>query len=417
MVTRAFAMSLVVSVVCAWAASGAGAAQGDRSGPRSLESSKALTRLEPRALRRWPASFAGLWLRGGEVVIAFTDRGKDRVDRLGKRFPEPERLRSVKVDDSLAALRNVQNQMIADRPANPVTIADPGSPRRIPLVYDLNIDIRRNVVEAIVGQVVTQEIANAFAARYGEDVEVRQGLLAKPDACNSRLDCAPLLRSGLKTVSETGSGCTTSFNVYYPPYPQPGARAGLLTAGHCGIPDYDLGAGSFHNDVRYGEVVFDRWDGPLDFELHSVGDGFDSSSPFVYVNDAKKNGVIKRVSTYDGLPVNSEVCMSGQKSGRVCGKVMSKTFSPNHEAYPDDAHDYVQAKICTISGDSGAGVYSSYVPKGKTEKGKKGPEPRYTAVGILSGGHPCDVDGYYAQFGHIEFVLGAYPLSIIAIPF
>lgn len=404
---RGLVALVLVALAAALAVPGAaGAAKGGKS--RSLQTAKGIGKLEPTALRRWPASFGGLWLQRGKIFVAFTARGKQRVARLGRGFAKPQKLHAVKVDDSLASLRALQAQMIAERGTNPVMVTD-SLGRPVPLAYDLNIDIKRNFVVVITEQAATPELLALFRARYGEDVLVEQGPLAAPHVCNSRTDCPPFLRSGLRVEGSTG--CSTAFGVLYP---SAGERVdGILSAAHCGDPDANLGGDQFHNGVFYGEVVAEQQSGKVDAELHSVGNGFFSFFPLIYRSNSDQAAHVGKVGTYAGLLVGQKVCKAGITTGESCGPVLSKSFSPT---YVTNGMDFIKADYCSDKGDSGAGVYFPYEKPSATGAKKL---KRYEAQGVHSGGAkdtPCSSEEHFAVFGHIEFVQSALSVTVLKNP-
>jgi hypothetical protein len=53
-----------------------------------LRALRAVSKIEPRALGRWPDSFGGLWLgEKGEIMIAFTHESKLRAKLLAGKLP------------------------------------------------------------------------------------------------------------------------------------------------------------------------------------------------------------------------------------------------------------------------------------------------------------------------------------------
>jgi hypothetical protein len=119
----------------------------------------------------------------------------------------------------------------------------------------------------------------------------------------------------------------------------------------------------------------------------------------------------------------------GAKTFRTCGEVLGKAFSPN---YVLNGMDFVEAEMCSEAGDSGGAVYGSYVKYPQTNIGQKvrgsasnyrakqGPiekQPfptRFRALGVVSGGVEtmCGSPGDTTIFGHIEFILGAFPITL-----
>lgn len=404
--------------------------------PKSLQALKALERLEPTALRRWPDTFGGLWLERGKVFVAFTTGGKQGVKRLGSRFPTPEKLRPIKVDDSLAALRALETQMVADRGTNPVMFTDPASGRLVQRPYQLEIDVKRNIVVVTVEQAVTPSLAAGFAQRYGQDVVVEQGLLAQPTPCAFEVFCAPDLRAGLFIGGSAMNWyCTSGFTAFA------GATQYILSAAHCGndpVPGQgappDPGGSRIHGGSTYGVVALEQLSGQLDAEAHVIQDFnlFNALHPWIYISEANKQGVVGKVGTYDGTPIGLKVCKFGANSFKSCGKVLSKTVSPY---YVPNGMDFINTSVCSAPGDSGGPLYHSYIkyPDSKIAqipnraggdrryraKGKPGSKlfpTRHQAIGIASGGleltcippDPNDTSVY----GHVEFIQEAFGIAI-----
>ena len=423
------ALASIAMLLPASASAGAESAKKRTASKGSLKALNALEALEPRALRRWPESFGGLWLKGGKVFVAFTERPKRRVEQLASRHPRPNTLRAVAVDDSLAALERLQAQMIADKQANPVIATDPASGRPVRLSYDLDIDVKRNVVLAIVERAVTPELATAFASRYGEDVLVEQGGLVTAEGlftCLSRDNCPPTLRAGLR-ADDPFATCSTAFTVAYPSLT--GTANGVLSAAHCGSKSgVDYLSDRFHAGSQYGEVVAEQQSGRLDAEIHSVVGSltpdtvWGAKAPWIYVSEAAKKGVVGTVGTYNGLPIGLGICKSGYVTGTTCGQVESKWYTPGD--YVANGEHFVRASYCSNPGDSGAAVYRAYFIKGeKDPKQKRGISliKRYEAQGVHSGG-PADPESEgsllcgnpddFGIFGHIEFIEDFYSLKV-----
>lgn len=377
----------------------------------ALKTLRALETLEPRAKRRWPGSFGGLWLEKGKVFIAFTGRAKAKVGKLGRRFPRRKRLRAVRVDDSLIALRRLQAQMATDRARNPVALTEPSSGRPIPLSYALEIDVKRDAVVALVERPVTQEIAAAFAQRYGPGVLVEFAPPQEPLGllvCTGRDNCPPNLRAGLKVNSPT-TACTAAFNVTY----RSANRTidGLLSAAHCGDPDADLLSDRSHAGYVYGEVVAEQQSGRVDAELHSVVRLIENSvpwsalAPWIWLSKAGSKTPVNGVGTYAGLPVGATVCKSGIMTEVTCGEVLSKTYSANSATWVPNQMDFIKTTVCAIPGDSGAPVYTA-------TRGSR------NAQGIVSAAtdRPCSDPQFSSTFGHIEFAQNALGVTVTTSP-
>lgn len=453
---------VVLAGLALLAAPGGAAAKKKHPATSSIAKLKGVQNLEPTALRRWPESFGGIWLSNGRLFVAFTEKGSKRVKklrrplikkaRLAKRRTRSKRriraavrrvrmvkrgIRVVRVDDSLLALRALQARMVADRDAPPRTeivapppeivppppgivprppgiVAPPPTIVTLPkLQYDLEIDVQRNSVVVTLPS-VTPELVDYFRQTYG-DVIVEQGPLLEPQpdvGCTSRDACFPFLRSGLRSVAESGTSCSLAFGVLY----QSGWGEqvdGILSAAHCGNPDADLGDDRSIGGVVYGQVVAEQQAGQLDAELHSVDNGYASFFPMIYRNATDYAAIVGKVGTYDGLLIGSTVCKSGYKTGESCGPVLSKTASPS--SLPG-SYDFIRADFCSDHGDSGAGVYSSFQ---RQKPNKKKPVTRYEALGIHKGGSkdtPCSSPDHSAVFGHIEFVQSALGVKVLANP-
>jgi hypothetical protein len=424
-------MPVVATVLAiAFLALPAGAAAA-KKGPAvgSITAIGGIESLEPTALSRWPDSFGGIWLSGNTLYVAFTDKSRKRMKELrrplitrvrpakgglGKASIRrarsrkarnrllKRRIQAVTVDDSLLSLRQLEARMIADRDAPPPpSIVVLPRPR-----YDLEVDVQRNSV-VVTTPSATPQLADQLRQTYG-DVIVEQGPLLEPQPCNSRDDCPPFLRSGLRSVAESGSSCSLAFNVLY----EPGVT-GMLSAAHCGTPDADLGDDRLINGAVYGQVVAEQQSGQLDAELHSVGNGYISLFPMIYRSSSDYAAIVGEVGTYDELLIGSTVCKSGWKTEETCGPVLSKTVSPS---YIPGGNSFIKADYCSEGGDSGAGVYRSFQ---RQKPNKKKPVTRYEALGIHSGGAkdtPCSSPQHFAVFGHIEFVQSGLGLKVLSNP-
>lgn len=306
---------------------------------------RGLDSLEPSAREQWPETFAGLWISGEDpdsdsISIAFTEGAEEHVSQLAKSFPYPEMLEPVTVGSSYRDLESLQGEMIDDRElTRDGELSVPDVP---PAEYDLDIDLEANQVVATVAEPSEQTRA-WFTERYGDDVAVRQGPLAKPSACNSRNDCEPL-RGGLRVETPNNTECSIGFAAQ---------RAGnpvVLGSGHC------VGGGDprFHGGTQYGSVADKATFGRVDGARHSVNNPFGITGK-VYVDAATKGQAVAQESEWDNLAVGTTVCMSGAVNTN-CGTVEGKNASPG---YIQNAERFVRATYCSAEGDSGGSVYRS----------------------------------------------------------
>ena len=365
----------------------------------------AIEMLEPKALELWPDSFAGVWLGdsgvGDSVFIAFTEDADEKVARLASGFPRPDLLKPVAVDKSMAELETQRDQLVADRElARGGELELAGIPGHR---YDLEIDPARNAVVVILEDARAAAVADIHA-RYGTDVLVEQGSLAAPAVC-TREDCRYVLRSGLQTVSSVDA-CSTAFTVR-----RPNGNRNILSAAHCGNDNTlenacmgpDDGSGRSHGGEHYGNVQDNSCGGRKDAERHGRQDPFGSRA-WIFMNPDFKEWEVRSVNRWENLVPGTILCKSGITSGKTCGQVHNKQFSPS---YIPNSKDFIKAKYCVRSGDSGAGVYG----------GESGISHR--AYGIVSGAlglsTPCAEwgAGNYSVTGHIEFAENTLDVTVV----
>lgn len=279
--------------------------------------------------------------------------------------------------------------MIADRETPPVDGLLP-----LPENYDLGIDVPGNTVYAVVDS-LDATTAIAFKQRYGPMTEVRAGDLAEPEQGRCvRFDCRYDLRAGLAVRPDSATPdepfCSTAFVVQ----PNVGSSAQVLSAGHCG------GDNRYHAGEFYGTVVGQQFSGRVDAERHSILNGF-SGVPRIYVSSRERAREVRSVSQWEGVRVGTKVCKAGIRTGKTCGKITDKHFSPGGIDYPTNAHRYVKTTYCSRKGDSGGAVFRGG-----------------TAFGVHSGGrrgrcsHPDD----FSVFAHIQYVQNALNVSVATVP-
>lgn len=135
--------------------------------PQVGDSESAGALVQAAAAERWPNEFAGAWLKGDRIVVAFTANAEEKAAVLEQevlRGTSPLEARTVK--HSLEELVDLQERMGKDRGRAqggqrdlPRPIADLGGQ------FDLDIDIEANVV--VVGaERVTPELREAFRTYY-----------------------------------------------------------------------------------------------------------------------------------------------------------------------------------------------------------------------------------------------------------
>lgn len=387
------AAALAVALALSSAAFATSAEEFDEDDPKLVAVEEQVEQIEPLAMELWPSEFGGLWrlenVESETIRVAFTEAAEERVAKLNESLPlEGIELEPVTVERSLAGLRDQQSQMIEDRDrvaSGELSLAG------VPSKYDLDIDVPGNQVVAIVDEgIETGPAEQTLTDRYGA-VDVEATGTAVPEACSSRTNCAPNLRSGLKATGE-GFFCSTAFTVKRPS----GARQ-ILSAAHCagGINSDRKHAGS-----KYGAVKAQKQSGRVDAERHFVKSAW-TARKWIYVNNGLKNQDVKSKSSWSGLALGSDICMSGVTSNKQCGLVRSKDYSPS---YVPNGNRFIRTTYCGQGGDSGAGVYRRF---GKDK-----------VHGIHSGGSsgPCSQAGDFSLFGHIEYALSNLDVTLATVP-
>jgi len=340
----------------------------------------AIAALEPTARRLFPDTYAGAYMTegvGGPIFIAFTTGAEESVERLAQAFPQPQLLQAVTFEHSLAELEAKQERMIEDRERIHLgQLEIPGIPQH----YDLDIDVTRNAVIVIV-PTWTPAIATAFKTRYGDDVRIDPGPLAEVADC-TRNDCRYQLRSGLRMkrgdFATSGIYCSSAFVVWHPE----GGRQ-ILSAGHCSGEARRHGS---DDGQAYGEVRGQQFAGRVDAERHSIEGPF-THQPSIFVNADAKSRDVTSTGRWEGLMPGKILCKSGYRTGKSCGQVRGKHYSPD---YMERGARFIKADFCVKPGDSGSGVYRDH-----------------RAHGIVSGattGIPCGDPDFYSLSGHIEYV-------------
>jgi len=364
-----------------------------------------LHRLEAVTRSRWPNSFAGLWQARGKVFVAFTAKAKRRTGRLRELVAKPGKIRAVNFERSLRELENLEEQIISDRENRPPgTVGLPG--------YDVDLNVTKNAATLTFANVNPgQEMA--LRDLYGQDLIVKEGPLAEFDACLSRVSCTPTLRAGLQVLFRNPDAalvpCSTSFAVQQ----RTAVYRGILSAAHCGDPDFDEGGLRYHGTglapPSYGVVDRDRLQGRNDAEVHEITSSSFSRQALIYRSSVQKALPVQRVSEWNWVRPGMGMCKVGRTTGHTCGKVKSRYFSP--DIIPS-AERFVLTTYCAEGGDSGGGVYAP----NKLASG----EVKVTAYGIHSGGakdFECNEDGSikpgdYSYFGHLQYAQTALGVRV-----
>jgi streptogrisin C len=396
-------------LLCSVGLAAAGTAERVDAGPAARGKAKVLNlnesaiRIQRAAQRRWPGSFAGLWVDRGRIFVAFTERAKARLRKLGRKLGRTKgKPKPVVFDDSLRELEDLLDRGAADRETGARPISAP---------YDLSIDQRRNSMVVTVGAVDDRVIEN-FQLRYGSGVIVEEGVVSGPYACTVP-SCYPVLRGGLASVVAAGGTCSTGFVVRH----RGSVKNLILSTAHCGDTDAGNPGGLRRHGspaADYGWVWQEQYAYGVDAEVHRVYGAYDARKPLVYASSQNKSALVYSSAKYSDAFVGQYLCKSGQKTGFSCGSVTNTQYVPNK--IPSTPGKYfVRTDMCAQPGDSGGAVYKPFVLR----SGKIG----FEAHGLLSGGPknpdgtapPCGSTGFQTFFSHIDLIDSALPVNVLRV--
>lgn len=407
--------SVAFTAMPAWGDGAAASRQAGETGsaarkqPRSPQANLIETagRIQSSARRRWPGSFAGLWVERGHIFVAFTERAAARLKKIDRQIGGPQKKgkpKPVTFNESLIELEALLDRGAADRGTGARPISAP---------YDLSIDQQRNAMVVTVENAEPRVVEN-FQTRYGPSVIVEQGYVSEPYACTVA-SCFPTLRAGLISLIPKSTGvaaCTTGFVVRH----RGSAQNLILSSAHCGGDDAGNPGGIRQHGSpakSYGWTWNEEYEGGVDAEVQRVSSAYDSKKPYIRVSDPVTAGPVYGYGALAHLVEGTQLCKSGQKTGYSCGPVTDLHFISN--GTPSVPGEYmIRTDICAQPGDSGAPVFRNL--KLRQPAGKIG----YQAQGLLSGGPkkngvapPCSDPGFYSFFSHIELIHKALSVRVL----
>lgn len=370
----------------------AGLFSGSAFASQADEIERTVGQLEVAAAKKWPDSFAGLWIKGDPkngVYIAFTSDSEAKVADLAQLdiYPDPEHLVPVAREHSVRYLDDLLNRIVADRDQ---AQAGKGVFARVADgKYDVAVDPRKSEVAVHIDGPNSDD-PGLFRQVYGAAVQVYDRKPAEPN-CTNRFQCGYSLRGGIELYSNVAS-CTSAFAV-----DRSGKRQ-LLSAAHCsnGVGQHRRHGINISPNL-VGTTVARQMSGPADVEAVSVGGGF-TAYPRVYRTHADFHAPIYSKSSYSTMPIGKTLCKLGITSNRTCGEVQLKNVAPS---YVPSSHSFVWASMCSSPGDSGGSIIAGT-----------------QAVGVLSGGGDnCDdpIPGG-TVFTHIDFALSTMGATLALTP-
>ena len=170
-----------------------------------------------------------------------------------------------------------------------------------------------------------QELSNQLIASHGNRrpiITVHHNQLPKElvetQGCNSRSDCFPYLRGGLRIERYVGNkalGCTAGFNA------RSGNQHYLITAGHCG----DVGHHIYQNSSRFLGVIDRSINNSHDSARIKVLGPWRSTS-WLWANHGWQSLTIVGKAARNS-PRRSVACFSGVTHGYRCGRIVNTRTS------------------------------------------------------------------------------------------
>ena len=124
--------------------------------------------LDREAQERWGGEYAGSWIDGGTIWLAFTRDAQAKVAEMKAEVRQPHPVRGVTRSVTLQDLVRLQETMGADRSALQAGEPPRGMPQPIVATqgqYDLDIDLHEGVVSIAVKE-VSPELRQAFIDYY-----------------------------------------------------------------------------------------------------------------------------------------------------------------------------------------------------------------------------------------------------------
>ena len=356
-----------------------------------LRVDRAAGALEAEAERRWPDSFAGLWISRPDftVRVAFTGDAAAKRDELARTFAFPEQLVAERAPVSLQDLRAIQERINTDRASQQQgAAAGPASLQATRGQYDTEIDVR---TQTVVLRVPDQAVDGARAetpAAYGPRVRVQSGA-AEPSGC-SISDCRYAMLGGLELVIGSAGTCSSAFSATN------GTNRFVLSAAHCYVNTKTTSrynAGSY-----YGYTRTYQYSGRVDAErIIRSGSWRESGKFFV---EGENPRLVEDYVGYGSTPIGAYLGKTGRSTGTTRGYVESKTVSPS---YVPSSNDFLKVDFCVYPGDSGGAVWAGN-----------------SAYGIISGyykGTSCRGGGPTGRgagiYGAINFALASLDVSLL----
>lgn len=136
---------------------------------------------DAEARARWPGEYAGVWIDGGVIWLAFTSDPVTKVEELQGAVLQPHRVKGVESAVSFEELIALQERMVEDRSALQRGAPPADMPEAILAtrgVYDLDIDVSNAAVVVFLEE-SSEEVWQAFDDYYDSGaIEFEEGVAA-----------------------------------------------------------------------------------------------------------------------------------------------------------------------------------------------------------------------------------------------
>ena len=307
--------------------------------------------------------FAGVHIdhaQGGLIYVAFTGRLDTHLTALRSVFPQPDAIRVVGAEFTLADLERVHTA-INERFRG---LRSEGLP-----ILDVTTDVRDNEVEVGLAR-VEDDTLERLQTEFGPAVSVEE---TRPPEQASRSNAYPPMRGGLEITRPSDrvgyiTRCTSAFGVrkteaiqtiFGPQYVRSDF---VLSAGHCDGPN-STGNTWSSSLVAVGRTAYNSYRDNSTADALLIELRPSDLTNTVYMSDTNTR-FIYSAEGYNADTVGAGVCISAISTDVRCGSIDSVNTTAY---YSDDDVQLLQQRLANfpaINGDSGGPVFWSTMAKG-----------------------------------------------------
>ncbi len=332
-------------------------------------------RVDLWAKKHAPGSYGGVWQKSGETVAAFTTEPSVHANALKHILQRPDRLRVVRVDQSLQEMRSLVDAVTADMSMLRAAGVE---------VTGAGVQLQSNSVVISVLH-LTDAVSGRLKERYGQDVLVEEEAYASFMA--NRSDGPPWMGGieiqGLCESNDclVASGCTSAFPVmqtlnairYY----------SMLTAGHCFVYGTEVTNANF---IPLGRVTQQYWNEGIRSDVEKISLTIGTQTDHIL---PQNGGPRREIADLRLVQDDSDgVCKAGVTTDLTCGWDVWLTHATRFvcaEYGPDGECILIYTLIDHVvalrsspgldEGDSGGPVFTTFA------------DGRINAHGIVSAGN------------------------------